>query len=276
MVKERRNIVVPSDGPSLPAPRTVAIGRDGAILVLDTAGRFLVYEPGGELRHEWRMPDSKVGKPEGVCELNDGRYVVADTHYHRLVFFDRTGQAVAFLGSLGKEPGQFIYPIKVTTDPAGNLYVAEYGGNDRVQKFSADLKFLVAMGKNGTENEGLQRASGVVWHDHKIFVSDAVNNAVKVFSDDGKFLKVLSTPELGLKLPYDLASGSTNSLYIIEYGAGRVTRVSFDGTLQGRYGTPGTGPGHFRTPWGIGVNPKGEVFVADTGNRQVIKLVFTK
>ena len=44
---------------------------------------------------------------------------------------------------------QFIYPVCVSQDPHGNFYVGEYGGNDRVQKFSVDGKFLLQIGRAG-------------------------------------------------------------------------------------------------------------------------------
>lgn len=62
-------------------------------------------------------------------------------------------------------------------------------------------------------------------------------------------------------------------MYVVEYGAGRVTWFSNDGTLLGRTGTTVTGTGQLYTPWGLSVNREGSVFVADTGNRRVVHWV---
>ena len=82
---------LPPDGATLPTPRSVAVGNDGEIATLDTAGRVLIYDGEGALKRQWQMLDVSVGKPEGIVVLRDGRVVVCDTHYHRVVWFDAGG-----------------------------------------------------------------------------------------------------------------------------------------------------------------------------------------
>jgi DNA-binding beta-propeller fold protein YncE len=110
----------------------------------------LVYAPDGFIARQWHMPDSRNGNPEGVCVLRDGRIVVGDTHYHRVVVFDPDGQTFKTFGKEGQGPGEFIYPVAVTKDAQENLYVAEYGSNDRMQKFTSDGRFILAFGGFGT------------------------------------------------------------------------------------------------------------------------------
>lgn len=265
---------VPPDGALQPAARSLAIGNRGEVIALDTDGRVLVYAPDGSIARQWRMPDNRNGNPEGVCVLRDDRIVVGDTHYHRVVVFAPDGQTFKTFGKEGQGPGEFIYPVAVTKDDQNNLYVAEYGSNDRVQKFTSDGRFLLAFGGFGTQPGEFQRPSGLVWHDRKIYAADAFNNRIQVFTDAGKFLKILDSggPPLALQLPYDLKLGADDTLYAVEYGAGRVTRFDLDGRLLGRYGTTGTGAGQFATPWGIAVDSQKRIYVADTGNRRVVEL----
>jgi ABC-type multidrug transport system ATPase subunit/DNA-binding beta-propeller fold protein YncE len=265
---------VPPEGVLQPAARSLAVGNQGEVIALDTAGRVLVYAPDGSIARQWRMPDSKIGKPEGVVVLHDGRVVVGDTHYHRVVQFNADGTVARMFGQEGQGPGQFIFPVAVAKDTNENLYVAEYGGNDRVQKFTSDGHFLLAFGSFGTAPGQFQRPSGLVWHDGKIYAADAFNNRIQVFTDDGKFLRILDSPEqpLSLRLPYDLKLGPDDTLYAVEYGAGRVTRLDLNGRALGRYGTIGSGAGQFATPWGIAVDAKKRIYVADTGNRRVVEL----
>ena len=271
-----RSWSLPADGASLPAPRALATGRDDEMIVLDTAGRILVYTSEGTLSRQWRMPETKNGRPEGACLLKDGRIAVADTHYHRVVFFGPEGKVVGKLGTKGEEPGQFIYPTSVVQDDKENLYVCEYGGNDRVQKFTADGKFVLAFGGFERAEGKFQRPGGMVWHDGKLFIADAFNNRVQVFSDKGDFIQVLGRPgkPISLHYPYDIAMDAAGALYIIEYGAGRLTKVSQDGELIGRFGTTGRGECEFQTPWGIAVDSKRRVRIADTGNRRIVELRF--
>ena len=265
---------VPSEGALQPAARSLTIGNHGEVIALDTAGRVLVYGQDGSIQRQWRMPDTKIGKPEGVCVLRDGRVVVCDTHYHRVVEFNAEGTVARMFGKEGTGPGEFIYPVAVTKDAQENLYVAEYGSNDRVQKFTVDGKFLLAFGAFGTKPGEFQRPSGLVWRDGKIYAADAFNNRIQVFTDDGKFLKILDSTDhpLALQLPYDLKLGADDTLYAVEYGAGRVTRFDLNGRILGRYGKTGSGFGQFATPWGIAVDAQKRIYVADTGNRRVVEL----
>ena len=265
---------VPPNDLLQPAARSLTVDNHGDVVALDTAGRVLVFEPDGSIRRQWRMPDSKIGKPEGVCVLRDGRVVVGDTHYHRVVEFDADGKVHLMFGKEGKGPGEFIFPVAVTKDAQDNLYVAEYGSNDRVQKFTSDGHFLVAFGSFGTGPGQFQRPSGLVWRDGKIYAADAFNNRIQVFTDDGKFLKILESNghPLALQLPYDLKLAPDDTLYAVEYGACRVTRLDLDGRLLGRYGSTGSGLGQFATPWGIAVDSDNKIYVADTGNRRVVEL----
>jgi iron(III) transport system ATP-binding protein len=265
---------IPTEGAAQPAPRSVAVGPGDEVYVLDTVGRVLVYTAEGQLARQWRMPDAKVGRPEGLCILTNGEVVVCDTHYHQVVVFDQTGAVRRAFGRQGTGPGEFIYPVAVTVDSTGDLYVAEYGSNDRIQKFHPDGTHILTFGGFGAKSGEFQRPSGIVWRDDKIYAVDAFNNRLQVFSDTGRFLQVLDgPPPLDLRLPYDLKLGPDGTLYVVEYGAGRVSRISVDGRLLGRYGSTGTGHGQFVTPWGLAVDSRGRIRVADTGNRRLVELL---
>jgi len=273
-VEVERNWIMPADGPRIPAPRAVATRGETELIVLDTAGRALVFGRDRKLLRSWDMPEHEQGTAEDVCVLRDGRIAVADTHYHRVLLFSPEGKLLGRFGDYGQEPGQFIYPVGLAEDASGYLYVCEYGGNDRVQKFTADGEYLLSFGTFGTGREQFQRPSDLVWHEGQVYVADALNNRVQVFSDAGEFKGTLSGPDvdLGLRFPYDIALGPDGTFYVAEYGACRVTAVSPDGRLVGRYGSPGRGAGQFKTPWGIAVGGTGQIYVTDTGNRRMVEL----
>jgi iron(III) transport system ATP-binding protein len=263
---------VPANGASIPAPRAVHATAAGEIYVLDNAGRVLVYDENGKILRQWWMPDYSVGRPEKIVRLRDGRLVVADTHYHRIVFFNDQGEVLEKRGSLGHEPGQYIYPVAVVEDDSENLYVGEYGDNDRVQKFDKEGNFLLQFGSQGTLPGQFQRPSGMLWHAGKIYIVDAFNNRIQVFSEAGEFLEVLGGAEGNLNYPYDIAMSAQEELFVVEYAAGRVSKFDLGGKLLGRFGVSGSSEGEFSTPWGMTVDAQSRVFVADTGNRRVVRL----
>ena len=265
---------MPPDEATLPTPRAVGLGTDGQIIILDKAGRVLIFASNGKYLHHWWMPEYAAGKPEGVCLLKDGRIAIADTHYSRIVIFNPDGSVSHMFGSLGRETGQFIYPVKVVQDDNGFLYVVEYGGNDRVQKFTVEGEFVLQFGSFSAAPGDFSRPGGLAWHEGKIYVADADNHRVQVFHDDGRFIKVLTNGDepLILDFPYDLCIGPDGLIYVIEYGAGRLTVITRDGELVGRYGSAGRGEGQFSTPWGLRVDANRRVWIADTGNRRIVEL----
>jgi iron(III) transport system ATP-binding protein len=177
-------------------------------------------------------------------------------------------------GKLGRGTGEFIYPVALSEDDHGHLYVAEYGSNDRIQKFDMDGNALASFGSFGTEPGEFQRPSGMVWIDGLVYVADAFNNRLQVFSAEGKFLKVLVSSETGpsLHYPYSLGRSPEKDLVVVEYGSGRISRFNREGKLLGRWGSTGTGAENLLTPWGITVDGRGVIYVADTGNARIVEL----
>jgi len=260
---------------NLPAPRAVGTGRDGHWYALDTVGRVIEFDAECQLVRSWWMPEHDIGRPEDVVLLSDGRIAVADTHYHRIVLFDEQGNVLSMFGRGGKGQGQFVYPSAICEDDRGRLFVAEYGSrNDRVQVFDRDGAFLYQFGGFGTGAGEFQRPTGVVWHEGKVYVSDATNHRVHVFSDDGEFENYLQSDQepWRIEYPYHMDIGPDQTLWLIEWGADRITRIGLDGRLLGRYGRSGQGEGEFSRPWGIAVSDRGRVLVGDTRNRRLVEL----
>lgn len=70
--------------------------------------------------------------------------------------------------------------------------------------------------------------------------------------------------------PTDIAIAPDGKLYVTDgYGNARVHRSKADGTLIQSWGEPGTGPGQFRLPHGIGILSDDRVFVTDRENDRI-------
>ncbi|WP_432798814.1 6-bladed beta-propeller [Poriferisphaera sp. WC338] len=277
-VKANRVWNMPADSGRIPGPRSATANENGEVLVLDNGGRVLFFNNpikgdsisgGGEVIRTWWMPTNKDGNPEGGTWLRDGRVVVADTHYFRLVFFNAAGEIDEVRGERGKGPGQFEFPVCVRQDEqTGELYVAEYGGNDRIQVFSEAGEYLRVIGKPGVGPGEFQRAADLVLHGDLVYVADAINGRVHVFKKDGTFLRMVGQKqqedgkvkqirkgvaeektydekagagrdvlrgtwgELLFDYPYGIAiggkPGEARKLYVIEWGGGRYVRVDLE------------------------------------------------
>lgn len=70
--------------------------------------------------------------------------------------------------------------------------------------------------------------------------------------------------------PTNVAVGPNGDRYVSDgYGNARVHRFDETGRLLSSWGEPGSGPGEFRVPHGICVDPDGRVLVADRQNDRV-------
>lgn len=265
---------IPADGARIPAPRALYADENDIVYALDDAGRVLLYSPDGRLLNSWRMPEHENGRPEGVVKLIDGRIAVADTHYHRVVFFNEDGTVESMLGNKGTGAGQFVYPVAITQDPTGFIYVGEYGDRQRIQKFSVDGIFISQFGEHGTGPGQFQRPSGLIWNNGDIYTVDAFNNRIQVFNDSGTFQKIIELADNlePFEFPYDIRATQDGRLFVIENKAARVTVLSEGGTFIGRFGHPGRGDGEFFNPWGLTVLSDGRILVADTGNHRIVEL----
>ena len=83
--------------------------------------------------------------------------------------------------------------------------------------------------------------------------------------------------DVGLNSPRGLAIASDGSIYVADTGNSRIVHVSVDGNILASWGsrTPdGELPpaaGTFIEPWGVAIDPQGNVYVADTWNHRIQK-----
>ena len=172
-------------------PRGLSVSPvDGCVFVVDKAARIQRFSPTGAYEAEWRMPEFELGKPTGLCVDRRNHVWVADTHYSRVIVFDRDGREVLRFGSTGRGAGEFLWPTNICIDEADQtVLVGEYGGNDRVNRYSLTGRFLSSFASGDESAGGTSRpqglavdGGGVVW------VADAAHHRVCRYNHDGRFL----------------------------------------------------------------------------------------
>ncbi len=93
------------------------------------------------------------------------------------------------LSTKGTGDGQLKRPAGIAVDSLDNIYVSN-AGNDRIEKFDNDGKFVTKWGSLAKENGHLDTP-------HDIAVDELVeqgNFRVQVFSTDGKFITKWGSP----------------------------------------------------------------------------------
>src|SRR5262249_23615427 len=115
--------------------------------------------------------------------------------------------------------------------------------------------------------------------DGNLYVADACNHRIQVFTTEGDFVRCWGTPGDApgqLSYPYDVAfsSGKDAKLYVVEYGNHRVQKFNLHGESLGTWGGPGRQPGRLASPWALAVDSRGRVHVVDSENHRVQRIDF--
>jgi DNA-binding beta-propeller fold protein YncE len=254
-------------------PRAAAIAPSGRLYVVDKAAHVQCFTQDGRFVLDWHLPDKDAGKPTGLGIGPDGTVYVADTHYSRVVVFDPNGQTLGEFGTFGEGPGQFKLPSDVVIDRAGCIYVSEYGGNDRISKFSADRKYLFSFGGPDAGQARLERPQSLlVGPDNTLWVTDACHHRICRFDTEGKLLGEFGRAGQGLgelKFPYGLDMLSDGTLVVTEFGNNRLQRFDTAGQSLGTWGTAGRGPGELASPWTALAGEHDRILLLDSGNNRV-------
>ncbi len=298
-------------------PRVVACDSAlGETYVIDKDARVQRFARDGTVLSEWTMPKSDRGRPVGATVAPDGSLIVVDTHEHRLVCFTPEGRVLWELGGYGRENGQFIYPTDVAFAPDGRMFVAEYGGNDRIQVFGRDRAFLYAFGTNGSDEGQLLRPQAMAYDAARdeLYVADASNHRVVVFTGDGEFRRALGKPGRGegeFMYPFGLAleiggvavtarsqndglgegtsegspsESAERTILVAEHSNHRVQRINGEsGEVLAVAGGIGRSDGQLKYPWAIepafvGTDGVWRYAVCDHGNSRIqfVVLPFAK
>lgn len=120
----------------------LAVGREGGIYVTDACASEMVqlYSANGGLvrafgTHETGLENFSFAS--GIALTRDGNLWIVDTLRHIASLFTPDGTRLATIGGKGTEPGAMQYPVAVTTDDAGRVFVTERAGN-RYQCFRVE------------------------------------------------------------------------------------------------------------------------------------------
>jgi DNA-binding beta-propeller fold protein YncE len=255
-------------------PRGIAYSStDNSFYVVDREARIQHLDDHGKFIAGWRMPKWDQGKPVGISVGPDGDVYVPDTHYHRVMVYSPTGEFKRQWGERGTGPGQFIYPTDIAFDSKGNVFVAEYGDNDRIQVFDTNGKFLHQFGRFGENPGELSRPQSMVIDGDILYVTDACNHRISVFKTDGTFLRTMGQigSDLGqFRFPYGLDQDSAGHLIVCEFGNNRVQLIDKEtGKGIATWGLAGREPGELAYPWGVAVDKSGRVVAVDAGNNRL-------
>ncbi len=255
-------------------PRALAVSpNDGCLFIVDKTARIQRFSQTGEYQHQWRMPEWVNGKPTSLFVDHSDHVWVADTHYARIMVFDRDGKELLRFGKHGEGPGEFTFPCAIAIDREGVVYVGEFGGNDRISKFTPDGRFMASFADKTSGPAWVERPTGLVFDETDVlWLADSCHHRICRYSRDGKLLSTFGEPGDGpgqLNYPYGLALESQGTILVADRGNNRIVRFDRNGKYLGSWGTPGRDVGQLAQPWNVAVAPTGRIYALDSWNNRV-------
>ena len=205
-------------------PHGLAIdrARGDLIYVGDQENRRMqVFTSDGTFVRQWTDPQFQHIHDVGIDPAT-GDVFIGDYESDVLQRFTGTGQFVVELGGTGMTPGTFDGIWGVSTDSAGNIYVAD-SFNRRIQKLAPDGSFVREW--NAYDGVAFQKPTGVfVDARDVVYVCDSLAQTIALFDIEGTFIERWSLRDVvGESEPEDIVlDASGEHIYVVEVRFHRV------------------------------------------------------
>ncbi len=221
--------------------------------------------------------------PRGLAVAADGTLYVADSRNHRIQHLTTEGEVLASWGSFadatsGDAPGgTFNEPWDLAVAADGSVFVADTW-NHRIQKFSADGKFITMWGFFGTAETPdafWGPRSVVVDAQDRLFVTDTGNKRVVVFDLDGNYITQFGEQGFApgqFDEPVGLALDGESRLYVADTWNQRIQVLSPNGEPIRNWEIFGWFSDTLENKPYLAVDPEnGRLFVADPEGYRVLE-----
>ena len=192
--------------------------------------------------------------------------------------------------------GLFRQPTDVAWDSSGSIYISDGYVNSRVAKYDRNGDWVKSWGEHGTGPGQFRLPHAIaVDRNNNVYVGDRSNRRIQVFDTEGKFLRMFSidvppdpkTRAVNGNTPtgerLSAVIGAPNSLCIppgrdvMFVGEstypGRIFKVSLEGKVLGVIGRSGRLLKQFSGAHGLACPSENEIYVAETSNWRVQKLL---
>jgi hypothetical protein len=217
-------------------PRGVYVDASGDVYVADIAKNYVrvVYAGGAGCAALITLENPTITAP-----VLGNMYVIAGNGN------------TAFTGEGGLATSAGVNgPIDMNMDTAGNLYIAEYGGN-RLRKVNATTGLITTIAGSTSSTAGSSGDGGAataaqlssprgIWLDgaNDIYIADAANNKIRKIDGNGIITTIAGTGTAGtggdggnattatLTTPYEVVLDSSGNVYEADSGGNKIRKIN--------------------------------------------------
>lgn len=251
-------------------------------------------------------PFARFSQPQGMVTDSSGNAYIVDRGNHAVRKLTPQGVVTTLAGAAsagfingGGASARFSSPSGIARDAAGNLYIADRG-NHSIRKILASGEVSTFAGQatpgsdDATGTAAKFNGPGGVAVDGagNVYVTDTANHTIRFITPGGVVTTLAgqpgtpgttngSGPAARFNAPEGIAFHPDGSLLVTEtnnHVIRKVTPLGVVTTFAGQIGTPGSGGGttaaaSFRSPAGITVGPDGTVYLSDSDNYTVRRIL---
>ena len=240
---------------------------------------------------------AQLGQPVGIAMSSSGDVFIAEAQNGRVrritngIIETAAGDGISVFPGDSQQAlyGEILLPAAVALDGKGNFYISDALGN-RIREVGASGIITTAAG-NGTAalagdtgpatSASLNVPEGItVDSAGNIYVADSANNRVRRISAGG----TITTLVAGLFDPLGVAVDGSGNVYIADTGNMCIKKVDSAGTIttvagNGKSGSSGDGgaaiAAELAGPTAVTVDGSGNLYISDTGNNKIRKVVLS-
>ncbi len=257
---------------SMIAPYSVETDAAGRLYTVDTFMRtVLVFDVIDNAYYPFSSDETKLVSPIDLAiDEKKGTIFVSDSHAGVVKIYRNHGKK--WVGEIGK--GVLQRPTGIAVNPTtSELIVVD---TKLANIFRYDLNDHQLKGKFGsrgsTDSQFNYPTNVYIAGNGNIFVTDALNFRIQIFSAKGKFLKKFGSAGDNpgyFARPRGVAVDSDGNIYIVDGLFDNIQIFDKDFRLLMAFGGPGSGYGQFWLPAGIYIDPNDTIYVSDTYNKRV-------
>ena len=258
----------------------VAVNSKGNVFVFNRSAHALM-EFTGAGKYLRTLGAGVFTQPHGLRVDADDNLWATDVGSHIVVKMDPKGRILMVLGIKGNtnewHPAKHLRCFNEPNDLAfgqkGEIFVTQgHGkGESRVLKFDAHGNFLKTWGGEG-KGPGQFNVPHSIVVDGKglLHIADRSNQRIQVFDGEGNFVREHAHPgtPCGLCLMRD-----RRHIMMAHGHAGKIIKLDLDGRVLGATGGQGKGLNRYGEAHFLALDRKEDIYVADTLNWRVQKLV---
>ena len=251
---------------------------------------------------------AQLNSPYGVSVDISGNVYIADTYNSKIRKVTSTGIiiTIAGTGAFGSSgdggaatSAQLVYPLGVSVDISGNVYIADTG-NSKIRKVTSlgIITTIAGTGMWGSSGDGGAATSAQLWGlsgvsvdiSGIVYIADGWNNKIRMVISTGIITTFAGTGTAGssgdggaatsaqLNGPSGVSVDISGNVYIADGSNSKIRMVTSTGIIttfagMGTQGDSGDGgaatAAQLNYPSGVSVDISGNVYIADISNSKI-------